>query len=67
MGVPDKTIQQILRHSNVSITLGYYVKTASPDVLAGMQKLEKELRGQSLPDTIRTPEPDSGAKPGFVN
>jgi hypothetical protein len=33
-------MQAILRHSNVSITLGYYVKTASPEVLAGMNKLE---------------------------
>jgi integrase len=38
LGVPDKTIQQILRHSNVNVTLGYYVKSAGPDVLAGMQK-----------------------------
>jgi integrase len=64
LGVPDKTIQQILRHSNVSVTLGYYVKTASPDVVAGMRKLEEELRAK---DSDRTVKPDSGATPGLVN
>jgi integrase len=43
LGVPDKTIQEILRHSNVGVTLAYYVKSAGPDVVAGMQKLEEQL------------------------
>ena len=42
MGVPDNVIQAILRHLNVSITLGYNVRSASPHVLAGMQKLEEK-------------------------
>ena len=60
-------IQAILRHSNVSITLGYYVKSASPDVMAAMEKFEEKLTAQSLQDTQRTPKPDSDATSGFVN
>jgi integrase len=67
LGVSDKVIQAILRHSNVSVTLGYYVKSASPDVVAGMQKLAEKLAVQSLRDSDRTVKPDSGATPGFVN
>jgi integrase len=73
LGVPDKTIQAILRHSNVSVTLGYYVKSSSPDVLAGMNKLEdaaemlEKSAMQDLRDSNRTPKPDPGAMPGFVN
>jgi hypothetical protein len=37
LGVPDKTMQAILRHSNVNVTLGYYVKSSGHDVLAGMK------------------------------
>jgi integrase len=43
LGVPDKVIQAILRHSNVNVTLGYYVKSGTPDVVAGMRKLEEKL------------------------
>ena len=67
LGVPDKVIQAILRHSNVNITLGYYLKTASPDVLAAMEKFEEKLTAQSLQDTDRTAKMNSGATPGFVN
>ena len=51
LGVSDKTIQAILRHSNVNVTLGYYVKTASPDVGAAMAKLEEKISVQSNLDT----------------
>jgi hypothetical protein len=30
LGVPDKVIQAILRHSNVNVTLGYYIKSHNP-------------------------------------
>jgi integrase len=40
LGVPDKTIQAILRHANVSTTTSYYIKTAPADALAAMGKLE---------------------------
>jgi integrase len=40
LGVPDKTIQAILRHSNVAVTQGCYFKTVSNDVVAAMRSLE---------------------------
>jgi integrase len=43
LGVPPRTIQAILRHSNVSTTLSFYVKTSSADAYAAMQRLEKEM------------------------
>ena len=49
LGVPDKTIQKILRHANVSTTANYYIKTADDDVRNAMAKLETAAQ-----DTIRT-------------
>ena len=40
LGIPEKTIQAILRHANVSTTNTYYAKTAPADALAAMAKLE---------------------------
>lgn len=71
LGVYDKVIQKILRHSNVSTTTTYYIKSNSADVTAAMEKFEARLaeksEGQELRDTNGTPKPDSGATPGFVN
>jgi hypothetical protein len=51
----DKVIQRILRHANVSTTLGYYVKSQPQDALDAMTKLEKAIPENSiLPDTQRT-------------
>jgi len=46
-------IQKILTHSNVNVTLGYYVQSASPHVLAGMQKLSEKLGGPALSGHLR--------------
>ena len=43
LGVPDVIIQRIPRHSNVSTTTAYYIKTASPDVRIAMDKLESNF------------------------
>jgi integrase len=40
LGVPDKSIQGILRHSNVSTTMNSYVKSVSADAVAAMKMLE---------------------------
>jgi integrase len=40
LGVPEKTIQVILRHANVTTTNSYYIKTAPADAVAAMQKLD---------------------------
>jgi integrase len=54
LGVPDKVIQRILRHANVSTTTTYYVKTAADDVRTAMTKLENSIPKSDL-DTIWTP------------
>ncbi len=43
MGVDDLTIQAILRHSNVAVTQACYIKTASKETQAAMQKVENVL------------------------
>ena len=40
LGVPDKTIQAILRHSNLSTTMNSYVKSVPADAVAAMRALE---------------------------
>jgi len=49
-GVDDSVIQRILRHSTVAVTQACYIKTASEDAKAAMQKLETVLT-----DTYVTP------------
>jgi integrase len=41
--VDDKTIQRILRHANVAVTQGCYIKTADSEVMAAMQQFERFL------------------------
>jgi integrase len=47
LGVPEKVIQQILRHANVSTTSTYYIKTVPTQVTDAMEKLE-----QALPESL---------------
>ena len=43
LGVPEKVIQSILRHANVSTTATYYIKTNREDVREAMAKLENSI------------------------
>ena len=43
LGVSDKVVQRILRHSRVSITWDRYVKVRDPKVEAAMQTLERAV------------------------
>lgn len=47
LGVPDKDIQQILRHANVNVTQGSYIKTTTSDAMNAMRLLERVV---NLPD-----------------
>jgi integrase len=40
LGVPDKVIQQILRHANITTTMNIYVKTVSVDAANAIRILE---------------------------
>jgi integrase len=42
-GVQDKTIQAILRHSNVFVTQSYYIKTRQKAGVDAMKKLSAAL------------------------
>ena len=55
LGVPEKVIQQILRHTNVSTTSTYYIKTVPTQVTAAMEKLQ-----QALPDSLSGNEVATG-------
>ena len=43
LGVSDKTIQRILRHSNVAVTQSCYIKTADSEAAAAMEQFERSL------------------------
>jgi len=44
LGVPDKTIQAILRHSKLSTTMHSYVKSVPQDAVAAMRLFETACR-----------------------
>ena len=43
LGIADKIIQRILRHTNVAVTQRCYIKTADSEAALAMQKLEQSL------------------------
>ena len=43
LGVEDKTIQAILRHSNVGLTMNVYVKSVSESQVSAMDALSEKL------------------------
>jgi integrase len=43
LGVHEKVIQKILRHSNVSTTMSYYVKSTALDVTDAMKQFEQNI------------------------
>jgi integrase len=50
LGVPDKTIQAVLRHANVAVTQACYIKTVDADAAAAMRSLESATRVQPQKD-----------------
>ncbi len=51
LGVQDKIIQAILRHSNVAVTQACYIKTVDADSAAAMKLLEAVLCTVCAPET----------------
>jgi integrase len=43
LGVDDKTIQAILRHSNVGLTMNIYVKSVNESQVSAMDALSEKL------------------------
>lgn len=48
LGIPDTTIQCILRHENVSTTQRFYIKTAPEVAKDAMRKLEQRITGTAV-------------------
>ena len=68
LGVPEKVIQDILRHANVATTSTYYIKTVPSQVSDAMGKLQQALpetlsgnEWQQKPQTPRPPLPLTSA------
>lgn len=54
LGVDDKTIQAILRHSNVGITMNIYVKSVADSQVSAMGALEAKLQNDSTCNELTT-------------
>lgn len=54
LGVPEMVVQRILRHSNVSTTQMYYIKTIPEDVRSAMEKFADSIPAESSQDTYGT-------------
>lgn len=57
MGMQDKTIQAMLRHSNISTTTNIYIKSVDADVVSAMNALEAELCAERAPGAAVFPPP----------
>lgn len=66
--MPEKVIQRILRHANVSTTATYYIKTAADDVLSAMATLQKHVpeAPPEVRDTVGTPKSKMTVEPWTV-
>jgi integrase len=49
LGVDDKTIQAVMRHSNISTTQNIYIKSAPADSIAAMKQLEALMCANRAP------------------
>jgi integrase len=56
LGVDDKTIQAILRHSNVGITMNIYVKSVAESQVNAMSVLSSELLNEPICNDLATGE-----------
>ena len=58
-------IQAILRHSNLNVTLGYYIKPQTHDVIGAMGKFEAEMAAHNFGDGNGTVNPTSAQCPNL--
>jgi integrase len=58
LGVPEKTIQRILRHSNVAVTQNCYIKTVDGDAAAAMRSLEISLKNAPTMHLLANQKPN---------
>jgi integrase len=53
LGADDKTIQEILRHSNIAVTQALYIKVVSKESKKAMKMLERAYRKLNAANTTR--------------
>jgi len=60
LGVDDKVIQAILRHSNITTTQNIYIKSVPADSVAAMKQLESLLCANCAPaeEGVQPPRPN---------
>ncbi len=63
LGVPEKVIQDILRHANVTTTSTYYIKTVPAQVTDAMEKLPQALPKSLSGSEVATETINSTASP----
>jgi integrase len=54
LGVDDKTIQAILRHTNISLTMNVYVKSVAASGVSAMDLLGAEMKKQAACNSLTT-------------
>jgi integrase len=54
LGIDDKTIQAILRHSNIGLTMNVYVKSIAASGVSAMDLLGAEMRKNSINNNLAT-------------
>jgi len=63
LGIPEKVIQEVLRHANVSTTVTYYVKPTSNAARDAMAKLEGAVSLMDPDRTLSESAHDTSARP----
>ena len=63
LGVPEKVIQDILRHAHVTTTSTYYVKTVPGQVSDAMGKLQQALPATLSGNEVATETTNAAASP----
>jgi integrase len=55
LGIDDKTIQAILRHSNIGVTMNIYVKSVAESQVNAMDTLSAEMQNSETCNVLATP------------
>ena len=63
LGVPEKAIQEILRHANVSTTSTNYIKTMPQQITEAMAKLEDAMPQTLTVNEVSTESPNRPTPP----
>lgn len=54
LGIDDKTIQRILRHSNIGVTMNIYVKSVAESQVGAMDALSAKMQSEEACNDVAT-------------